>query len=254
MTKNNDPPKKVALVTGAGRNIGREIALSLAASGMAVAVNVRSSVAEGQSVAEEIVSAGGQALLCVADVADQQAVVQVVGNIQAQWGRLDVVVNNAAVRRESKLDEISAADWHRILAIILDGAFFCVQAALPLLKQSDEPSIINIGGMTGHSGAANRLHVVTAKAGLAGMTRAMAHELAADGITVNCVAPGMIDTVRHTGSSAANPEHRRRHQTLLARHGTASEVAQAVVWLAGNGARFVTGQVIHVNGGAYLGG
>jgi 3-oxoacyl-[acyl-carrier protein] reductase len=158
------------------------------------------------------------------------------------------------VRRETKLDDISAADWHRTLAIILDGAFFCAQAALRLLRKSERPTIVNIGGMTGHTGAANRLHVVTAKAGLAGMTRALAHELAPDGITVNCIAPGMIDTVRHAASSSANPDHRRRHHTLLARHGTAEDVAQTVAWLAGDGARFVTGQVIHVNGGAYLGG
>ena len=245
---------RVALVTGAGRNIGREIALSLAASGTAVVINVRSSIEEGQSVVDEITERDGRALLCVADVADQQAVLQMVVEIEAQWGRLDVLVNNAAVRRETKLDDISAADWHRTLAIILDGAFFCTQAALRLLRKSERPTIVNIGGMTGHTGAANRLHVGTAKAGLAGMTRALAHELAPDGITVNCVAPGMIDTVRHAGSSTATPDHRRRHHTLLARHGTAEEVAQTVAWLAGDGARFVTGQVIHVNGGAYLGG
>ena len=245
---------RVALVTGAGRNIGREIALSLAASGVAVAVNVRSSVEEGQAVVDEIKARNGHALLCVADVAEQHAVLEMVASIDAQWGRLDVLVNNAAVRREAKLGDISAADWHRTLAIILDGAFFCTQAALPLLRKSEQPTIINIGGMTGHTGAAHRLHVVTAKAGLAGMTRALAHELAPDGITVNCVAPGMIDTVRHAASSTAAPDHRRRHQTLLARHGTAAEIAQSVAWLAGDGARFVTGQVIHVNGGAYLGG
>ena len=245
---------RVALVTGAGRNIGREIALRLAASGVAVAVNVRSSVEEGQAVVEEIIAGGARAFLCVADVADQNAVLKMVAHIEEKWGRLDVLVNNAAVRRESKLDDISAADWHRTLAIILDGAFFCTQAALRLLRKSEQPTIVNIGGMTGHTGAANRLHVVTAKAGLAGMTRALAHELAPDGITVNCVAPGMIDTVRHAASSTAAPDHRRRHHSLLARHGTATEVAQTVAWLAGDGARFITGQVIHVNGGAYLGG
>lgn len=245
---------RVALVTGAGRNIGREIALSLAAAGTAVVVNVRSSVEEGQSVVDEITERDGHALLCVADVADQRAVLQMVAEIEGKWGRLDVLVNNAAVRREAKVDDISAADWHRTLAIILDGAFFCTQASLRLLRKSEQPTIVNIGGMTGHTGAANRLHVVTAKAGLAGMTRALAHELAPDGITVNCVAPGMIDTVRHAASATATPDHRHRHHTLLARHGTAAEVAQTVVWLVGDGARFVTGQVIHVNGGAYLGG
>ncbi len=244
---------RVALVTGAGRNIGREIALSLAASGAAVVVNVRSSVQEGQSVVDEITERDGRALLCVADVADQHAVLQMIAKIEEKWGRLDVLVNNAAVRREAKMEDISAMDWHSTLAVILDGAFFCTQAALRLLRKSEQPTIVNIGGMTGHTGAANRLHVVTAKAGLAGMTRALAQELAPDRITVNCVAPGMIDTVRHASSSTANPDHRRRHHTLLARHGTASEVAQTVAWLTGDGARFVTGQVVHVNGGAYLG-
>ena len=171
---------------------------------------------------DEITERDGRALLCVADVADQNAVLQMVAEVEAQWGRLDVLVNNAAVRRETKLDDISAADWHRTLAIIWT-ALFCTQAALRLLRKSERPTIVNIGGMTGHTGAANRLHVVTAKAGLAGMTRALAHELAPDGITVNCVAPGMIDTVRHAASSAANPDHRRRHHTLLTRHGTAGK-------------------------------
>ena len=247
---------RVALVTGAGRNIGREIALNLAASGVAVAVNVRSSVDEGQAVVDEIKARNGHALLCVADVAEQPAVRQMMADIDAHWGRLDILVNNAAVRREAKLGEVSATEWQRILAIILDGAFFCSQAALPLLRKSGQAAIINIGGMTGHSGAANRVHVVTAKAGLAGMTRALAHELAPDGITVNCVAPGMIDTVRSqsAASPVASPDHRRRHHTLLARHGSAVDIAQSVAWLAGGSARFVTGQVIHVNGGAYLGG
>ena len=252
---NKEPlASRVALVTGAGRNIGREIALSLASSGVAIAVNVRSSVEEGQAVVDEINARNGRALLCVADVAEQPAVHEMIATIEAEWGRLDVLVNNAAVRREAKLDDISATDWHRILSIILDGAFFCSQAALPLLRKSEQAAIVNIGGMTGHSAAANRVHVVTAKAGLAGMTRALAHELAPDGITVNCVAPGMIDTVRRVAGSIASPDHRRRHHTLLARHGTAADIAQSVVWLTGDGARFVTGQVIHVNGGAYLGG
>jgi len=246
-------PSAVALVTGSGRNIGREIALGLAASGVAVAVNVRSSAAEGQAVVDEIIALGGQALLCVADVTDQQAVAAMMASIQATWGRLDILVNNAAIRREAKVDDISARDWRDTLAVILDGAFFCAQAALPLLRASERAAIINIGGMTSHTGAAERVHVVTAKAGLGGLTRALAHDLSPDGITVNCVAPGMVDTRRDTASSTTAPNHHARHHPLLGRRGTAAEIAASVVWLAGPSARFITGQTLHVNGGTYLG-
>ena len=244
----------VALVTGAGRNIGREIALGLAGAGHAVAVNVRSSVAEGQAVVDEIAARGGQALLCLADVGDRAAVAQMVARITDAWGRLDVLVNNAAVRREADLAALTAQDWHDTLRVVLDGAFFCSQATLPWLQRSGQGAIINIGGLTAHTGAADRVHVVTAKAGLVGMTRALAHDLAADQITVNCVAPGLIDTVRQASSASARPRHHATHQTLLGRRGSAQEVAQAVVFLAGGAARFITGQVLHVNGGAYLGG
>lgn len=252
MNKTPQPPA-VALVTGSGRNIGREIALSLATSGVAVAVNVRSSVREGQAVVDEITALGGRALLCVADVTNPQAVAAVVEKINNEWGRLDILVNNAAIRREAKMDDISAQDWHDTLAVILDGAFFCTQAALPLLRKSDRAAVINIGGMTAHTGAANRVHVVTAKAGLVGLTRALAHDLSPDGITVNCVAPGMIETARNAGSASAAPNHHAKHHPLLGRRGTAAEVAASVAWLAGPSARFITGQTLHVNGGTYLG-
>jgi 3-oxoacyl-[acyl-carrier protein] reductase len=141
-----------------------------------------------------------------------------------------------------------------VLEVCLDGAFHCVKACLEPLKASGGGVIVNIGGLTGHIGASDRAHVVTAKAGLAGLTRALAHDLAPSGITVNCVSPGMIDTRRQTSSAPGEPAHHATRQTLLGRRGRPDEIAAAVRWLAGPGGRYVTGQTIHVNGGTYLGG
>lgn len=252
-TATSKETRRVALVTGAGRNIGRAIALALARDGMAIAVNVRSSVAEGQAVVDELTAMGTPALLCVADVTDAQAVQAMVAKVAARFGRLDVLVNNAAIRKEATLADMSSADWRSTLAVVLDGAFHCSQAALPYLQKATEGAVVNIGGLTAHTGAENRVHVVTAKAGLVGMTRALAHDLASHHVTVNCVSPGMIDTVRYGSSVSAQPQHHKKHTPLLGRRGTAEEVADSVAWLAGSQARFVTGQVLHVNGGTYLG-
>ena len=254
MTPGTPGGRPVALVTGAGRNIGRCIALTLARQGFAVAVNVRTSVGEGQSVVDELKAIGAPAVLVPADVTDPTAVRSMVGHIGRAFGRLDVLVNNAAVRREFKFEDMTLADWQSALAVVLDGAFLCTQAAIALLKQSPRGAVVNIGGMTGHTGAPERVHVVTAKAGLAGMTRALAHDMAPLGITVNCVSPGLIETVRVATSASASPLHRQSHRTLLGRRGQPQEVADMVAWLAGEQARFITGQVMHVNGGAYLGG
>jgi 3-oxoacyl-[acyl-carrier protein] reductase len=244
--------QKVALVTGAGRNIGRAIALALAREGFALAINVRTSAAEGQAVVDKLRALGSPALLCMADVTDRAAVDAMLQRIEQHWGRLDVLVNNAAVRHEAPIDELTVASWRSTLAVVLDGAFFCSQAALPMLRQSPAGALINIGGLTAHTGAANRAHVVTAKAGLVGLTRALAHDLA-PGITVNCVSPGMIATARQASTTSGTPQHHAVHHPLLERRGTADEVAAMVAWLAGAQARFITGQVLHVNGGTYLG-
>ena len=244
---------EVALVTGAGRNIGRAIALALADAGARVAVNVRASVDEGRSVVDEITARGGEALLVAANVTERSQVDAMIDAIAERWARLDILVNNAAVRHETAFADLSYAEWRAAHDVCVDGAFHCTQAALPLLRESKHAAVINIGGMTAHTGARMRAHVVTAKAALGGLTRALAHELAGLGITVNCVAPGLVDTVRDPSSASAGPAHHAIHKTLLGRRGSPDEIASAVVWLAGPGARYVTGETVHVNGGAYLG-
>ena len=172
--------------------------------------------------------------------------------IRQKYGRLDILVNTAAIRDEAPFETLDYAAWRSALSVCLDGAFHCTQAAIPLLKASSNASVINIGGLTAHTGASQRVHVVTAKAGLVGMTRALAHEFSPGGITVNCISPGMMDTVRK--SVTGTPHHHAKHSTLVGRRGLPNEIGEAVLWLTGPGGRFVTGQVIHLNGGTYLGG
>ncbi|MEP7069599.1 MAG: SDR family NAD(P)-dependent oxidoreductase [Usitatibacter sp.] len=240
---------RVALVTGASRNIGRAIAHALADAGAAVVVNARASADEARAVVNEIEAAGGRAVAIMADVTDEAAVATMVKATLERWGRLDILVNNAAVRDVACIDAIDYAAWKRVTSLILDGAFLTVKGSLAALRASGAGAIVNIGGMSGHTGAAGRPHVVAAKLGLVGLTRALAHDLAPDAITVNCVVPGLIDTQR---GDSSGPRTAHRHETLLGRRGTPAEVAAAVRFLAGPEARYITGQELHLNGGAYL--
>jgi 3-oxoacyl-[acyl-carrier protein] reductase len=242
---------KVAIVTGAGRNIGRAIALTLAEGGASIVVNARNNRAEAESVAREIESAGGKAQIHIGDVADANAVQALADTAAQQFGRIDILVNNAALRREKPFAEMDYAAWREILDVTLDGTFHCVKACLPALRQSKAGSIVNIGGLSAHTGAKNRAHVVTAKAGIIGFTRALAHDLADDGITVNCVVPGLIGTPRPRDKP--EPAHHLTHQTISGERGQPEDVAAMVRFLCGPGARYVNGQAIHANGGAYLG-
>jgi 3-oxoacyl-[acyl-carrier protein] reductase len=243
---------KVAIVTGAGRNIGRAIALALADGGASVVVNARSNRAEAEAVAGEIEAAGGNARVHIGDIVDEAAVQAMADVAMNEFGRLDILVNNAALRREKPFDEISFAEWREVMNVILDGTFHCVKACLPGLRQSGAGTIVNIGGLSAHTGARDRAHVVTAKAGIIGFTRALAHDLADDGIVVNCVVPGLIGTPRpkHT----PEPAHHLIHHTISGERGKPEDVAATVRFLCSPGARYITGQAIHSNGGAYLGG
>lgn len=242
---------KVALVTGGARNIGRAIACGLAADGAAVMVHARTSRDEAQVTRDAIIAAGGRAALQFADVTDANAVAAMVHATVQEFGRLDFLVNNAAVRAEAAFGDIRLEEWQRILAVILDGAFVCTQACLPHLARGGASAVVNIGGLTGHTGAQGRAHVVTAKAGLAGMTRALAMDLAPHGITVNCVVPGTIDTVRGLPGAPERPAHRQQLPPL-GRRGSPEDVANAVRFLCGPGARYITGQSVHVSGGGCM--
>jgi 3-oxoacyl-[acyl-carrier protein] reductase len=239
----------VALVTGAARNIGRDIVRAFASAGAAVVINAKSSGAEAAALAAEIEASGGQALAILADVSDPAGVERLIAETIARFGRLDILVNNAALRDEAPFAEITLERWRAVMQVVLDGAFLCSQAAQPHLRAGGRGAIVNIGGLTGHTGARNRAHVITAKAGLAGLTRALAHDLSTDGITVNCVVPGLIATQRE----GAEPSHRAARVTLVGRQGAPDDVASAVRWLVGPGARYVTGQTLHINGGLYMG-
>lgn len=204
---------RVALVTGAARNIGRAIALDLAD---AVAVVTRADRNGAEAVVREIEQRGGAALALLADVKDEADVASAVERTLARFGRLDILVNNAAVRGEVAFETMQLAQWREVVAVTLDGAFLCSRAALEPLSRGGSGTIVNIGGLTAYTGARNRAHVVAAKAGLDGLTKALAQDLAPRGITVNLVSPGLIDTVRGGGliarraraSSASRNAHR----------------------------------------------
>jgi len=242
---------KVALVTGGARNIGRAIARALAAGGASVIVNANTSREEAGRTVAAIRAEGGRASLQIADVTDAQAVAAMVRAAAEEFGRLDLLVNNAAIRAETPFADLPLEEWRRIVASVLDGAFLCARACLPHLLRAPGGSIVNVGGMTAYTGAIGRAHVVAAKAGLAGLTRALALEFAAHGITVNTVVPGAIETVRGLPGAPERPAHRRALPPI-GRRGEPEEVAAAVRFLCGPGARYITGQSLHVNGGGFM--
>ncbi|MEA3192730.1 MAG: 3-oxoacyl-[acyl-carrier protein] reductase [Betaproteobacteria bacterium] len=248
MTRGTELAGKVALVTGGARNIGRAIARSLAAGGASVMVNARTSKAMAEETVKMI---GSSAAVHIADVTDPRQVDSLVKETVKRFGRLDILVNNAAVRMETPFEKITLEDWRKVLSTILDAAFICSQACLPHLAAAGGGTIINIGGLTGHRGATGRAHVIAAKSGLAGFTKALALDLAPQHITVNCVVPGTIDSQRGLPGVPERPAHRAAPPPI-GRRGEPEEIAAMVRMLCGPDARYITGQTIHVNGGGYL--
>ena len=237
---------KAAIVTGSARNLGRAIAIGLAEAGAAVVINARHSDVAARAVAAEIEAAGGAALVHLADVTDEDAVTHMVETAVATFGRLDILVSNVSHRIARPVTEITLDAWHDVVGSTLDGAFLCARAAIPHLEKSGAGAIVTIGGVSGHAAVANRTAVAAAKAGLAGFTGSLGAELASKGVTVNCVAPGHLERASAPGEMS---EHFRIRPIPVGRGGTAEEAAAMVRFLCGPQARYITGQVIHVNGG-----
>ena len=240
-----------AIVTGSSRNIGRAIALELAKAGAMVVINAKSSADAARAVAGEITSTGGRAIVHLADVTDADQVQRLVDAAVKEFGRLDILVNNVSVRKHGLITELSIEDWHAVQASILDAAFFCIKSSVGHLAKHGRGSIVNITGVSGYLGVTEVSPVAAAKAGLAGMTRSLAIELAADRITVNCVSPGYINTERASGHI---PAHFAARPVPLGRPGEPAEIGATVSFLCGPGGRFISGQTIHVNGAWHVAG
>jgi 3-oxoacyl-[acyl-carrier protein] reductase len=242
---------KVALVTGASQGIGRSIALALSQSGAKVAVAARNTE-KLTSLVAEISAAGGEALAVPMDVAD---VAQIKAGFQqalTKFGRLDVLVNNAAITRDTLALRMKLEDWDAVLRTNLTGAHLCIQQALGAMLKQRSGRIINITSVVAQTGNAGQSNYVASKAGLIGLTRAIAVEVASRSITVNAIAPGFVETPM---TDPLSPELKEKMKTLipLGRFGTDSEIASAVVFLASDEAGYITGQVLDINGGMYMG-
>ncbi|MEM9440565.1 MAG: SDR family NAD(P)-dependent oxidoreductase [Pseudomonadota bacterium] len=240
---------KVALVTGASRRIGRSTALGLARHGADLVITARSARDEIETVADEIRAIGQKATIAMGDVTSESDVQEMVEAAKSAHGRIDILVNNAAIRRQVPLLDMTLDEWREINAVILDGAFLVSRSVLPIMLENGGGTIVNIGGMTGHTGAVARAHVCAAKAGIVGLTKAIAVEFADRGITANCVIPGKIGGPR-SATSGASPA---TSATIpLGREGTIEEAAGMVVSMCLPHARFMTGQSVHVSGGLYM--
>ena len=241
---------KTAVVTGGAKNIGRAISLSLAEAGASVVIITRTNLEAAEKVVDEIIFGGGSALALQGDVSDERDVVAFTQKAIMAYGAVDILVNNASIRTHYPLQDLTFERWREVLSVNLDGPYLCARAAIGSMLEKGGGRIINIGGLSGHIGGSERAHVISSKAGLVGLTKALAVEFGEQGINANIVVPGTIDSDWETDTPRA--EYPGGRGTLIGRTGVPSEVAAAVCYLASPESAYVTGQTIHVNGGKYL--
>lgn len=242
---------KYALITGASRGIGAAAAREFARRGWGVAVNYLSSRDRAETLVRELSGMGVPALAVRADVADRRQVQEMVDNVLEKFCQLDILVCNAGVASQGLLCETSDADWRRLMGVDLDGVFYCCRAVYRHMVARKTGRIVTVSSMWGRSGASCEAAYSAAKAGVIGLTKALARELGPSGITVNCVAPGVIETDMMAAFTAED-KAALAEETPVGRLGTPEEVAKLLVFLAGEDAGYITGQVFGVNGGLVI--
>lgn len=242
---------KVALVTGASRGIGRAIALDLAKNGASVAVNYAGSEAKANEVVDEIKANGGNAFAIKADVSNSDDVGQMMKDVISQFGQLDILVNNAGITRDNLLMRMKDTEWDDVINTNLKGVFMCTKGVTRQMMKQRSGRIINITSIVGVSGNAGQANYVAAKAGVIGLTKTSAKELASRNITVNAVAPGFI-TTDMTDELSEEIKGEMLKQIPLAKLGEPNDIANIVTFLASDKSKYITGQTLHVNGGMLM--
>jgi len=243
---------RVAIVTGSGRGIGRAVALKLAANGADIVINDVGDMAPAEAVAAEVRALGRRSLVVAADVSNSEEVGTMVEQVVTELGKVDILVNNAGITRDQLIMRMSDDDWDKVLGINLKGVFVCSRAVLRHMIRQRWGRIVNIASIVGLIGNSGQANYSAAKAGIVGLTKTIAKEAAARGITANAVAPGFIDTPMTQQLSDQRREE-LMDQVLLGCLGTPEDVAGAVAFLVSEDARYITGQVVTVDGGISLG-